>query len=124
MQQDKTISDLTVIEDEVLIILPGVKITVNTNFFNTGTIYVFGTLNNRVTNNNNNDGTIYLVDNGRIMSTADKFDDEWFNKPQSKNFSEIATKKKQEVQALQTSPLWLLHWHCEHRQSGIFLHLP
>lgn len=103
VQQDKTISDLTVIEDEVLIILPGVKITVNTNFCNTGTIYVFGTLNNRVTNNNDNDGTIYLVDKGKIEKKTTKDGVEWWKKPQNKIFSEIATKKKQEVQAPTTT---------------------
>ena len=103
VQQDKTIETLNVKKEQVLIILSGVTITANTNFTNSGTIYVFGTLNNNVTNMNENMGTIYLVDKGKIKRTTDKFGNEWFNKPQSKNFSEIATKKKQEVQAPTTT---------------------
>lgn len=103
VQQDKTINDLNVFKDQVLIILPGVTITVNTNFGNIGTIYVFGTLNNNVTTINDNVGTIYLVDKGQIKRTTNQHGEEWFRAPQSKKFSEIATKKKQEVQAPTTT---------------------
>ena len=102
-QQGKTINSLNVRKEQVLIILSGVTITVETNFSNSGTIYVFGTLNNNVTNMNDNIGTIYLVDNGKIKKKTDKSGMEWWNKPQSKNFSEIATKKKQELQAPTTT---------------------
>ena len=103
VQQDKTIGTLNVKKEQVLIILSGVTITANTNFTNAGTIYVFGTLNNNVTNMNENMGTIYLVDKGKIEKKTTKDGVEWWNKPQNKIFSEIATKKKQEVQAPTTT---------------------
>ena len=104
VQQNITISDLNVTKDKVLIILPDVTIKVNTVFHNSGTIYVFGTLDNEnVTNINDNMETIYLVDKGKIKRTTNTGDIEWWYKPQSKNFSEIATKKKQEVQAPTTT---------------------
>ena len=103
VQQGKTIEDLNVHKDQVLIILPGVTITVDTDFSNSGTIYVFGKLNNNVTNFNENIGTVYLVDEGKIEKKTDNFGHEWVQAPQTKKFSEIATKKKQEVQAPTTT---------------------